>query len=476
MKKNLPDLIIIFCYKTFLYFLWPFFLYPLVNILLAKIIPLLKERKSFENRNKYSSSFKLEGEGEGEGKRAAVTFEVSSEGELEQIRPLVNRLLADNQLLEIIFCSDSVENALLALAERYPANLRILRLPLISFFPYRLKHTSSDWMSSSTLILCRYDFFPELILLGRRPDINFILLSATLKDKEKKLNSKRSLYLRLYHLYFKFIYSSFNQILTATPQDNTRFKKYFNLETATVDFRILQVAERVKNHQIKLQKLPFFKELHSLINSFPKEKTIIFGSFWEIEAQAFEDNDFIHGILNKQIQVTIVPHLLDKISIQKIADSISQATGNKLPIYTIDETNQHLKVETCKIFNQIKEKNGILILGLKGILCELYYLYTHAFVGGGHGRSIHSVIEPYLANCLSYVGPKVFRSTEYDLIKELSPQEINIVSQLPTFYQVITKNININKDIDLLSRENIINNMQVPFDTFLKKITTNATK
>ncbi|MBF0297118.1 MAG: hypothetical protein HQK51_00225 [Oligoflexia bacterium] len=459
-------------YRFFLYILWPMLLYPLTNFILVKFIPFIKQRKSFENKNSFSlpsslssRSFKLD------NKKAKVAFEISSEGELEQIRPLINKLLNDNQLLEIIFCSESVEKNVINLYEKYPDNLRILRLPLVTYFPYVNYvncagidyHTTSvsKWISASTLILCRYDFFPELMLFGRRADIYFVLLSATLKDKLNKI--KKNI---INYYYYKFIYNSFDQIITPTPLDEERFKKHFKIDTSTMDIRILQVAERVKNRLTKLNSLSFFNQLQKFISSFPKDNTIILGSFWEIEAKIFDNKRLIEAIISKDIHVAIVPHLLDENSLQKIINTISYES--QLPVYVINEINESKE----EIFEKIAKTNGIIIFAIKGILCELYSLYAHAFVGGGHGRSIHSVIEPYLSNCLTYVGPKVFRSTEYELVKEISKNEIFIINELSTFYDVVSTNTNCDKSINIntSTREKLIASMKIPFENFMQKI------
>ena len=62
-------------------------------------------------------------------------------------------------------------------------------------------------------------------------------------------------------------------------------------------------------------------------------------------------------------------------------------------------------------------KPGVILINLKGVLCELYKFFAISFVGGGHGVSIHSVMEPYIAGSRIFCGPKVFRSTEFQFIQ-----------------------------------------------------------
>jgi 3-deoxy-D-manno-octulosonic-acid transferase len=69
-------------------------------------------------------------------------------------------------------------------------------------------------------------------------------------------------------------------------------------------------------------------------------------------------------------------------------------------------------------------------MNLKGVLCEIYTSFEYAFVGGGHGVSVHSLLEPYLGGSIVFCGPRVHRSTEYTLIKENSPKRLFVAEEL----------------------------------------------
>ena len=89
----------------------------------------LRARIDFERKNFIEiecRSFRLD------GLCADYCFEVSSEGELEQIRPLLEDFLRKNKRIELIFASPSVETKCQKLAKLYPDQLRILRMPLAS--------------------------------------------------------------------------------------------------------------------------------------------------------------------------------------------------------------------------------------------------------------------------------------------------------------------------------------------------------
>ena len=95
----------------------------------AKALKTIKERVEFEELNEselYGISFRTS------GIEADVCFEVSSEGEYQQIAGIIEDLLNNQKHVEIIYCSPSLESNIEKLKARFSAqNLRIIRLPIL---------------------------------------------------------------------------------------------------------------------------------------------------------------------------------------------------------------------------------------------------------------------------------------------------------------------------------------------------------
>jgi hypothetical protein len=85
--------------------------------------------------------------------RANFAFEVSSEGELEQVNPLLNYLLDSGETVELVFCSESVEHRCKELKEKYPNQLRIFRYPILTFRPFSKTKNINKWLTAKTLFL-----------------------------------------------------------------------------------------------------------------------------------------------------------------------------------------------------------------------------------------------------------------------------------------------------------------------------------
>ena len=138
-------------------------------------------------------------------------------------------------------------------------------------------------------------------------------------------------------------------------------------------------------------------------------------------------SDFIIQFLKKEdSKMFLAPHNLN----EKFIDRIKE----KFHPNDVFEINDH-----CKIASSNSRK--INILTYKGLLLETYSLFRIAYVGGGFGRSIHSVLEPYLSGCLVLCGPKVHRSTEYNLVSESNPYSIRSINNSTEFMNTLIEDI-----------------------------------
>lgn len=385
----------------------------------------VRERIRFEKKNKKENKSFRE-----DGQVADYAFEISSEGELEQVKAIIEKLLTENYKIELIYCSKSVEKQCQVLADKYPKVLRTFRLPLVLFKPFG-KLYIGNWLTAKTFFFCRYDFFPELIFYGRRPDVQMVLLSGTMKNFTKKSSNFIS------RNYYNYVYRSFDKVVMSTNLDKKLVEKEFNLSENIVesyDFRPIQIYKRIRNKLKHLHsEFPSFSQFEKYLQTFEKSKRMILGSFWNDEKVVTSE---VVTLINKGYQLTIVPHRLDEENIEQIKESLNR-TAPSIEIYEINSLMNQKQVES--IIKKMKEKNGVLIINIKGILCELYTFYGHAYIAGGYRLSVHSLLEPYLAECMIYCGPKIHRSTEYDLILQSNPDRIKIIEKEISLLNEISK-------------------------------------
>ena len=396
-------------HMIYLFYLLLYFLHVFRLVLSQVFILIPHHRKDFELKNLEQTacrSFKQD------KVIADFCFEVSSEGELEQVRPLFLYYLHQGKKMELIFSSPSVESKCIALQSQYPEQVRIFRLPLIT--PQFL----NKWITAPVVLFCRYDFFPELLLL-KLSGKKFILLSGAVK-KNNWFKSR--------------VFGLFDIIVAATTREAERFKNINpKAQVFSFDFRIQRINERWMKAPDTLSAIPVLQSYLAFLKTIPQEDRIIIGSAWPSDLAIFNNSEFIEDIKKSKVHILLVPHQLGKESIRVIQDYLI-----KLGLR-----------DDVSVLSENKKTTAITILNMSGVLCELYGLFSESYIGGGYERSIHSVFEPFFSGNQVYVGPKIHRSTEYDLLAEIAPHEIHVLFHPEQFYTIYMNNKNKSLDLNL---------------------------
>lgn len=340
---------------SFLYLFYAPLLFMLRSLLF--FVPKVQERLQFEKRNvePLAQSFKTSNE------KADICFEFSSEGEYQQVASLIDDALGMGKKIELVFFSPSVEKAILELAQKYPFQVRYLRYPILG-----LKFSS--WITAQSLVLVRYDFFPEFLVWSLKPENKLIFIWVSFK-KERLSGSSISSFKQAFLLRAKtIIYAS---------QAEEALGKSLGYVGRVFDFRIEQIERRISERDKKFSLFfPEYGDLKSKLETYPRHKRLIVGNAWPVDGKLLEKipHDFF---------VLIVPHKLEPAIMEEI--------------------------------QKMKQPHHIL-LNKKGVLCELYADFGLAYVGGGFGVSVHSLLEPLIAGSEKIsCGPIHERSTEYDL-------------------------------------------------------------
>jgi 3-deoxy-D-manno-octulosonic-acid transferase len=354
------------------YLFW-FIYFPVLRILVFLLAPVRKiqERVAFEKKNlteRSARSFKKE------GMSADHAFEFSSEGEFQQVASLIEDALLAKKKIELVFFSPSVEKAVIALADKYPQQIRYLRYPLLTMSP---SCSFLSWTTSKVLTLVRYDFFPEFLLYPG--ELNIIW--ATFKRERLKNKSASAYKLAFYNRAQKIIFAS---------KADLAFADGLGLSGKLYNFRVESIRRRLLSREQKFQSIfPLYPKLKSHLTG----KRVIIGNAWPV------DLDLLKGMPQDWL-LLIVPHQLEASIITAFENGLKEQGREVL---TINDANQELQGNT-------------FILNKKGVLCELYQDFDFAYVGGGLGVSVHSILEPLVAGCTHIAsGPLHHRSTEYDM-------------------------------------------------------------
>ncbi len=410
--------------RPILWFLFWFVVVPLIRILDLCLFwhPALRERNRFEKRNKFerlAHSFAENGEA------ADLCFEFSSEGEFQQVAPLVADALGAGKKVELVFFSPSVEQTVTALAQAHPRQIRYLRYPLVRIFPFVARRSFTHWSTARTLVMVRYDLFPELLLWGLVPGNTLKLLWMSFK-KERSLSRAPSRWKRL------FLEAARVVVYAGEPEAIVGSK--LRSPGLVFDFRIEQIRRRVALREEKFRTgFPQHRELTSLLEKSPQK--VILGNAWPSDL-------YLLSGLPTDVLVLVVPHNLTATVLDEFRSRLRDL-GREAQ--EIDDGTGPLTAGTTFLLNR------------KGLLCELYADFSHAYVGGGFEGSIHSILEPLVAGSGRLAcGPAHQRSTEFDVASSF-----NYVTEVTTpeeFQRWIAQDANsVDRGrIDSLARDYIV--------------------
>lgn len=362
----------------------------------------VEDRERFEKKNKFEAlahSFREKNE------TADLCFEFSSEGEYQQIAPLVDDALKLGKKIELVFFSPSVEKAVMRLAAAYPKQIRYLRFPLVRLFPFLPRRSFSFWVTAKKLIMVRYDLFPELLLWSLKEDHELKIVWMTFK-KERSKNHGPSFWKKL------FLNASSGIVYAGVPDEVQGSALGF--AGKSFDFRIEQIKRRIEKREDKFRsQFVFYPDFKKHVESFPKNKCLILGNAWPSDLFLLKD-------LPQDVLLVIVPH--------QLSDEI---------LALFREGLDHLgrEVFECHEGTQVMRPSSTILINKKGILCELYADFSYSYVGGGFEGSIHSVLEPLVAGSAQIAcGPFHHRSTEYDVVVDLGKMtEVNTPEQFLTW-------------------------------------------
>lgn len=338
---------------------------------------------------------------------------VSSEGEIELVHPILMTAVEKNKQVLLLFTSLSAERKVRILRKQYPKNISISLLNLL-YRPFQ--NPLRVLRKTDKFIMVRYDFFPELLSYGKFASKERILVAGTLIGKNTDNYFKR--------LYWRYIFNHFDKIFTSTTRDKDRIislvKKAILVEH--FEFRIPRIINRIKNSG-HLFNNHWFKNIEKLFDKFPKERRIILGSCWEIDLDIMNNPAFLKEINEQKWLIFLAPHILHERNISLLEQKIS--------LMNISSTilSQEDNVLDCPL----------IISTIPGILCEMYQFFSYAYVGGGFGRSVHSVLEPFFSAENIYYGPKIGRSTEVELAKEIDRRTIFKLDKPTDFFVKIKK-------------------------------------
>ena len=312
-------------------------------------------------------------------------FHASSLGEFFQVKTVIEKLKEeqDDLICIVSFSSPSGFN-------HATSDAMDLKFYIPFDFPWTINKVL-NMIKPKKIMFASYDLWPNLVWISLLKGIHVNLYSF--KTKKSTLISNQI----LKHIY-RSIYSSLSSLYTISEED---MKDVCDILGSNQGPELRVVGnpryDLVMNEAIEFRK-------NDVENLIERDMRVIIGSVHK------EEEDFLVPALVQLMNVN--PELKILYALHEPTDFALKETKKKFHnhgiVGAVFRKKTDLKLPT----------NPLVILGVVGVLSRLYWQGQIAYIGGGHSKGVHNVMEPAVARLPVIFGPRYHNSQEAEeLIK-----------------------------------------------------------
>jgi len=330
-----------------------------------------------------------------------IWFHAASAGEYEQIRPILRRMNRSQYILIVSVFSSTIYDQIDDLDE----------FDLLVYLPFDLKKFARQFVEllhAKIWIISRHDLWFHHIREAKKYGTKIAIVNANLHAKSRRF---------WFPFATKKILNSIDAVMTMNSHVAVRWEKFCPPPKISIvgDTRFDQILDR-KNAFLG------FKNFHF-------STAVIFGSLLPSdEPLVFESIQKIHQI-QPDLKIIIVPHEPDEKTLQRYQKFFVQ---HQIEFSLWSDTS----LKNCVIIDKV------------GILADLYRYSRVAYIGGGFGAGVHSVIEPAIyKNHICFGENFVILEEAIELVNLKLAQVVNTAKELIDF---IFKNINAGNNEDIM--------------------------
>jgi 3-deoxy-D-manno-octulosonic-acid transferase len=298
-----------------------------------------------------------------------VWFHVSSLGEFEQGRPVIEKLKKEKPQTKILLTFFSPSG--------YEIRKDYSNADVVCYLPTDTRRNVKRFLSLVNIekaIFVKYEFWGNFLLELKKREIPTYIISAIFRKKQ--------IFFKIYGGFFRKILQCFTYIFV---QDENSHKLLKSVDIYKVTIAGDTRFDRVNGIALESKKLP-------LIEKFAERKNVIVaGSTWTAD----EDLLLKYFNENKTIKLIIAPHEIHQSHINEICNKLKRPYA---------------------LYSQLSADNAAdfdcIIIDCFGILSSIYRYGKIAYIGGGFGAGIHNTLEAAV-----YAIPVVW-GTEYIKFRE----------------------------------------------------------
>ncbi len=331
--------------------------------------------------------------------------------EFEYAKPVITEIKRrdPNQKILVTYFSPTVRSAI----EQFPGVDAVTPLPWD-----RVKDLREflDYHRPRALLIARTDTWPIMLQQTRLQKIPSLLFAATLSENAGRLKPG-------VRDFTKWMFSNLDAVFCVNEADREQLLQLGPITNIQVagDTRYDQVIARM-NHPKPLK--PFLETMkaqypsqqatraqspESVTRNIETPRILVAGSTWEEDEK--EILRCLTHLRSKQIdhlKVILVPHEptashIDALERDLAAQGFRFHRYSKLDAVPFARSGSPFVSMTAA--NSWPTECDVLIVDQIGILAELYAVGEFAFVGGSFRKTVHSVMEPLAAGCLTFLGP-----------------------------------------------------------------------
>jgi 3-deoxy-D-manno-octulosonic-acid transferase len=310
------------------------------------------------------------------GRRKILLFHCASAGELEALKPLAQEFDRERIALALSYFSPSARQALRASTE----------FDFADYSPIDAHELVAEYMDAlrpDVIAITKHDIWPNFVWTAHDRNIPLFLINGNFHAQSLRLWPA----VRQFHA---AIYRSFTELMTVSEDDAQRARRIVGTDVpvrvvgdSRYDRVLMRMAER--------------RPLPDHIEQIAADRTVLVcGSTHE------EDENLLVPVLaewsaqNQRLLTIFVPHDPSPKARRRLLDLCRMY---KLSLWDCDGTEPY-------------GNESAILLNRSGILADLYRVGGMAFVGGGFGKGVHSVLEPMTCGLPVLCGPKIVVSHE----------------------------------------------------------------
>ena len=317
--------------------------------------------------------------------RKTIWFHVSSLGEFEQGRPIIEALAPISQSLNIVLTFFSPSGY--EIRKNYPFADHIFYLPMDSS---RNARRFLELVKPDVAVFVKYEFWFHYLTQLQKRQTPTLLVSAIFRAKQfARFNPYAPLLVRILQNFTKIFLQDTPSVFLLKKHD---LSNYVSSGDTRVD-RVAAIAEEGKALEL----------IEKFVQNAP---VFIGGSTWEADERRilpiFNNPKFNNW------RFIFAPHDISPSNISRLEQllpekSVRYSEFMKNGVKNSSDTEGPL-------FN--KNTPRILIIDNVGMLSTLYKYGRVAYIGGGFGAGIHNTLEPIAHGLPVLFGPKYEKFTE----------------------------------------------------------------